>query len=132
MATVAAISACYPADAEFPVGEPVAIHLNGLQSAQDASLAVHMLTTVELFIHEECVTTASCMFDTGALQASFIRKAVVDAHPTIQSNTRDCSVDVTLGDGSNASSVHVSQYVQLRVRCTDANGATHVTPPFWL
>ena len=91
-----------------------------------------MLTTVELIANEDSVTTASCMFDTGALQASFIRKAVVDAHPTIRNSTRDCSVEVTLGDGSNASAIQVTQYVQLRVRCTDANGAVHLTPPFWL
>ena len=38
-----------------------------------------MLTTAELIINETTITTASCMFNTGALQASFIRKAVVDA-----------------------------------------------------
>ena len=91
-----------------------------------------MLTTAELIINEITITTASCMFDTGALQASFIRKAVVDANPAIRKSIRDCSVEVTLGDGSNSSSVQVTNYVQLQVRCTDASGISHLTPPFWL
>ena len=91
-----------------------------------------MLTTAELIINEITIATASCMFDTGALQASFIRKAVVDANPSIRKSIRDCSVEVTLGDGSNSSSVRVTNCIQLQIRCTDASGISHLTPPFWL
>ena len=91
-----------------------------------------MLTTAELLINDNMITTASCMFDTGALQASFIRSSVVANNPQIRNSIRDCNVEVTLGDGSDASSVQVTHYVQLQVRCSDANGISHLTPPFWL
>ena len=51
-----------------------------------------MLTTAELIINDNTVTTSSCMFDTGALQASFIRRSVVDSNPEIRDSIRDCSV----------------------------------------
>ena len=130
--TVAALSAFYPGHDEFPFREPVAIRLNSLQSAQDSSLAVHMLTTAELILNDNTITTASCMFDTGALQASFIRRSVVDNNPIIRGRLRNCDVQVTLGDGSDSSSVSVTSYVQLQIRCTDTSSVSHTTPPIWL
>ena len=91
-----------------------------------------MLTSADLLIDESLVAIVSCMFDKGALQASFVRQSVVDSNPRIQQNLRACSVQVTLGDGSESSSVTVRTYVQLQVRCIDAAKVSHTTAPIWL
>ena len=91
-----------------------------------------MLTTADLLVDNTMITTSSCMFDTGALQASFIRQDIVDSNPLIRSRIRDCNVNVTLGDGTDSSSVPVSHYVQLQVRCSDTAGISYTTPPIWL
>ena len=91
-----------------------------------------MLTTAELIMNDNTITTASCMFDTGALQASFIRRSVVENNPMICGSLRNCDVQVTLGDGADSSAVSVTSYVQLQIRCTDTSSVSHTTPPIWL
>ena len=91
-----------------------------------------MLTTADLIINDTTIAAASCMFDTGALQASFIRRSVVDNNPQIRDRLRSCDVQVTLGDGSDSSSISVTNYVQLQIRCTDTSSISHTTPPIWL
>ena len=91
-----------------------------------------MLTTADLIINDTTIAAASCMFDTGALQASFIRRSVVDNNPMIRDRLRSCDVQVTLGDGSDSSSISVTNYVQLQIRCTDTSSISHTTPPIWL
>ena len=57
------------------------VNLSTLQTSQDHTLAQFMITTVELVSDDTVLATGSCMLDTGALQASFISKELLDRCP---------------------------------------------------
>ena len=85
--------------------------LQPLQQSQDPTLASFMLTTVELLHDGVLLAAGTCMLDTGALQASYVRQEVLDNSPQLRSLQRSCSIDVLLGDDADATKVTVSSYV---------------------
>ena len=77
-------------DTYFPLEESITSNtraevrlttLQPLQQSQDPTLASFMLTTIELLYDDTLLATGTCMLDTGALQASFIRQEVLDRYP---------------------------------------------------
>ena len=106
--------------------------LQPLQQSQDPTLASFMLTTVELLYDDILLAAGTCMLDTGALQASYVRQEVLDRSPQLRSLQRPCTIDVLLGDDADATKVSVSRYVPLTVRIPDAKGGLHEAHSVWL
>ena len=103
-----------------------------LQTSQDHTLAQFMITTAELVSGDTVLATGSCMLDTGALQASFISKELLDRCPHLHAMQRPCTVDVHLGDDAASTAVSVSRYVPISVCIPDAQGAPHIAHSVWL
>ena len=106
--------------------------LQPLQQSQDPTLASFMLTTVELLLDGMLLAAGTCMLDTGALQASYVRREVLDRSPQLRSLQRPCSIDVLLGDDADATKVSVSSYVPLTIRIPDSKGGLHKAHSVWL
>ena len=110
----------------------VRLTLQPLQQSQDPTLASFMLTTIELLYDDTLLATGTCMLDTGALQASFIRQDVLDRSPQLRALQRPCTIDVLLGDDADATAVSVSRYVPLTICIPDAKGGLHEAHSVWL
>ena len=101
------------------------VSISTLQTSQDPTLASFMITTIELVSGDTVLATGSCMLDTGALQASFIRQDILDRCHHLRALQRPCTIDVLLGDDAVSTAVSVTKYVPVTVRIPDAQGAPH-------
>jgi hypothetical protein len=125
----------FPLEDNITSNTPARVRLNTLQplqQSQDPTLASFMLTTVELLHEGVLLAAGSCMLDTGALQASYIRQDALDNSPQLRSLQRSCSVDVLLGDDAEETKETVSSYVPITIRLPDSKGNPHEAHSIWL
>jgi hypothetical protein len=125
----------FPLDDQLTSNTPATVRLNTLQplqQSQDTTLASFILTTVELLHDSVLLFAGTCMLDTGALQASYIRQEVLDRSPQLRSLQRSCSVQVLLGDDAEETKVTVSSYVPITIRLPDSKGMPHEAHSVWL
>ena len=96
-----------------------------VQETTQKTLADYMLAPIEILPNGGPIRTLTALFDTGVLQASYIRKSLIADNPTLAALVKPCAVQVTLGDGSDSRAIEVSGYVHLPLRCTDVQGRSH-------
>ena len=90
-----------------------------VQKSTQKALADYMLAPIEVLHNGEPIATLTALFDTGALQASYIRRCLVADNLTLAALIKPCAVQVTLGDGNDARAIEVSEYINLPLRCND-------------
>ena len=73
-----------------------------LQTRTKKVLTDYMLAPMDILHKGEPIRTLTALFDTGALQTSYIRKFLVSDNPTLAALVKPCAVQVTLGDGSDS------------------------------